>query len=145
MSACVNMELEVLEGATAGNIGPRMAGMLTSYRDGAESGILNARAVEFIAKPGRVTHLRNCMRREVAELLQRQAGFAGILVLNSHKEPRLIRVLSFWSTANQATDNQWEDTPAVHKLIANFIDVCAKVHCYEASAPESTVTSAATR
>ena len=62
---------------------------------------LNARAVEFVAKPGRERHLRNCMRREVAELLKRQTGFAGIFVLTSHKEPRLIRVLSLWETAPQ--------------------------------------------
>jgi hypothetical protein len=134
MSACMN--LEVIKGV-AGNFDSRMARMLTAYHDGAESDVLNARCVEFIAKPGRVQHLRNCMRREVAGILERQSGFAGILVLNSRKEPRLIQVLSFWNSAKQATENRWEDAPDVRRHISSLIDVCAKVHCYEASAPES--------
>ena len=98
---------------------------------------MNARAVEFIAKPGREQHLRNCMRREVSELLKRKTGFAGIFVLTSHKEPRLIRVLSLWDTEPQATENHWEDSPTVRKLLATLIDVRVKVHTYEAELPES--------
>jgi heme-degrading monooxygenase HmoA len=136
MSHCVDLDLQTAANA-ASDFDSRMARMLLNYHDGTEPLMLNARAVEFIAKPGRVQHLRNCMRREVAGLLKQQIGFAGILVLNSQKEPRLVQVLSFWSTANQAAQNHWEESPAVGKLVANLIDVCAKVHCYEASVPES--------
>src|SRR5271155_1412825 len=88
-----------------GNLDPRLARMFPRSDQTTEAANLNARAVEFIAKPGREQHLRNCMRREVAELLKRKTGFAGIFVLTSHKEPRLIRVLSLWDTESQATEN----------------------------------------
>ena len=136
MSSYVALELET-SAEPAGEFDSRMARMLLDYHDGTASGMLNARAVEFIAKPGRVQHLRNCMRREVAEILKQQAGFAGIFVLTSHKEPRLVQVLSFWGTAKQATENCWEESRAVHKLVAPLIDVCGKVHSYEAALPES--------
>ena len=85
------------------------------------------------------------MRREVSEILERQTGFAGIFVLTSHKEPRLIRVLSLWDTAPQATENHWEDSAAVRKLVAALIDVRVKVHTYEAELPESAETTPRTR
>jgi hypothetical protein len=49
---------------------------------------LNARAVEFIAKPGRIQELRDCLRGRVMEPLKRRHGFAGAIVLTSHREPR---------------------------------------------------------
>jgi heme-degrading monooxygenase HmoA len=120
-----------------GNPDARIARLVMGTDQDTEADNLNARAVEFVAKPGREQHLRNCMRREVAEILKRQTGFAGIFVLTSHKEPRLIRVLSLWDTAPQATENQWEDSPAIRKLVAALIDVRVKVHTYEAELPES--------
>jgi heme-degrading monooxygenase HmoA len=124
-----------------GNPDPRIARLFLGSNQATEAANLNARAVEFIAKPGREQHLRNCLRREVAELLKRRSGFAGIFVLTSHKEPRLIRVLSLWDTATQATEYQWEDTPAVRKLVAALVDVRVKVHTYNAELPESDETS----
>ena len=124
-----------------GNPAPRLARLFLGSSQHTEAANLNARAVEFIAKAGREQHLRNCMRREVAELLKRQAGFAGIFVLTSHKEPRLIRVLSLWDTEPQATENHWEDSTTVRKLVAALIDVRVKVHTYEAELPESAETS----
>ena len=136
MSSHVALELEIPV-KTASEFDLRMERMLLDYHDGVEFGMLNARAVEFIAKPGRVQHLQNCMRREVAEILKQQTGFAGIFVLTSHKEPRLVQVLSFWNSAKQATENCWEDLRAVRKLVAPLIDVCGKVQSYEAALPES--------
>jgi heme-degrading monooxygenase HmoA len=124
-----------------GNLDPRIACLFSGSGQDTEAANLNARAVEFVAKPGREQHLRNCMRREVAENLKRQPGFAGIFVLSSHKEPRLIRVLSLWDTAPQATENHWEDLPAVRKLLAALVDVRVKVHTYEAELPESAETA----
>ena len=128
-----------------GNLDPRIARLFLGSSQDSEAANLNARAVEFVAKPGREQLLRNCMRREVAEILKRQPGFAGIFVLTSHKEPRLIRVLSLWHTAPQATENHWEDSPAVRKLVAALVDIRVKVHSYEAELPESTETTPGAR
>jgi heme-degrading monooxygenase HmoA len=137
-SACLELDAPA---KTIGNLDPRLARMFLGSNQNTEAANLNARAVEFIAKAGREQHLRNCMRREVAELLKRKTGFAGIFVLTSHKEPRLIRVLSLWDTESQATENHWEDSPAVRKLVASLIDVRVKVHTYEAELPEPAETS----
>src|SRR5271165_2656041 len=136
MSSSTYLELAAPAKAI-GNPGPRLAGLFLGSSQQTEVANLNARAVEFIAKPGREQHLRNCMRREVSELLKRKTGFAGIFVPTSHKEPRLIRVLSLWDTEPQATENHWEDSPTVRKLLATLIDVRVKVHTYEAELPES--------
>jgi heme-degrading monooxygenase HmoA len=136
MSAHPYLELDA-PAAGAGNLDPRLARLFLGSSQEPEAANVNARAVEFVAKAGREQHLRNCMRREVSELLKQQTGFAGIFVLTSHKEPRLIRVLSLWDTAPQATENHWEDSPAVRKLIAALVDVRVKVHTYEAELPES--------
>jgi hypothetical protein len=50
-------------------------------------------------------------------------------------------VLSLWATAPQATENHWEDSPAVRKLVAALIDVRVKVHTYEAELSESDETT----
>ncbi|MGA7855308.1 MAG: hypothetical protein WCA15_18455 [Candidatus Acidiferrales bacterium] len=136
MSPSVNPDLEVPE-ETISSLDSRMAKMLLDYHAGGEPCVLNARAVEFIAKPGRVDHLRNCIRQEVADLLQQQIGFVALLVLTSHKEPRLIQVLSFWDTAGQSTENHWEELPAIRRILSPLIDVRGKVHSYEAALPES--------
>lgn len=136
MSSSTYLELEAPT-KRIGNPDARLARLFLGSSQHMDAANLNARAVEFIAKAGREQHLRNCMRREVAELLRRKTGFAGIFVLTSHKEPRLIRVLSLWDTEPQATENHWEDSPAVRKLVAALIDVRVKVHTYEAELPES--------
>jgi hypothetical protein len=136
MSPSVNLDMEVRE-ETVASLDSRMAKMLLDFHAGGEPCILNARAVEFIAKPGRVQHLRNCIRQEVADLLQQQIGFIALLVLTSHKEPRLVQVLSFWDTAGQSKENRWEELPAIRRILSPLIDVRGKVHSYEAALPES--------
>ena len=140
MSSHAYLELDA-PAKMLGNPDPRIARLFLGPNQDTEVANLNARAVEFVAKPGREQHLRNCMRREVAEILKWQPGFAGIFVLTSHKEPRLIRVLSLWDTAPQATENHWEDSAAVRKLVAALVDVRVKVHTYEAEMPESAATT----
>jgi len=144
MSSSAYLELEA-PAKGIGSFDPRVARVFWGTNQETEAATLNARAVEFIAKPGREQLLRNCMRREVAEFLKRQTGFAGVFVLTSHKEPRLIRVLSLWDTATQATENHWEDSSAVRKLVAMLIDVRVKVHTYEAELPESAEAAPRTR
>jgi len=97
---------------------------------------LNARAVELIAKAGRIRELRICIREEVMEFLKHQRGFSSAIVLTSHKEPRLILVLTFWKSEKQSTECHWENARAVRRMIRELIDVCTKVHTYEAALPK---------
>jgi hypothetical protein len=98
---------------------------------------LNARGVEFIAKPGRIRDLRENIRHQVMDYLGLGNGFSGALVLTSHKEPRQVLVITFWKTESQARNNCWEHAPAVRKLVGPLIDVCSKVQTYEAALPAS--------
>jgi len=94
---------------------------------------LNVRAVEFIARPGKSEELLECLQGRVLELLKRKQGFAGAVILSSHKESRLMTVLSFWRTAGEATENHWENSRIVHQCLFHLIDVCSRVHTYEAA------------
>ncbi len=108
---------------------------LTSTIDG-RSQVLNARSVEFIAQPGKIRELRNCIQSALMDHLKKQRGFSTAIVLVSHKEPRLVLVMTFWKTEKDATGNRWESSAAVLKLIAPLIDVCSRVHTYEAVLPD---------
>jgi heme-degrading monooxygenase HmoA len=90
----------------------------------------NARAVEFIAKPGKAGELEECIRERVLDSLNKRAGFLGAVVLTSNKESRLIQVISFWSTERAAVENRWEDSRVVRQTIHPLIDVCARVQTY---------------
>ena len=136
MSSSAYLELDAPAKAI-GDPNPSLARHFLGSSQFTEAANLNARAVEFIAKPGREQHAAKLHAPRSRELLKRKTGFAGILVLTSHKEPRLIRVLSLWDTEPHATENHWEDSPAVRKLVAALIDVRVKVHTYEAEVPES--------
>ena len=94
--------------------------------------MLNARTVEFIAKPDRAMDLQDCIRGPIMEFLKRQPGFSGAFALASHKEPRRILVLSLWETENQAVNNRWECANAIPQLVESLIDVYCRVQTYEA-------------
>lgn len=96
---------------------------------------LNARAVEFIAKPGKAGELQERIREDVLEALRKRAGFSGTMVLTSQKETRLVLVISFWSTERAAEENHWEDSRVVRHTVYPLIDVCARVHTYSAAIP----------
>jgi hypothetical protein len=96
---------------------------------------LNARCVEFIAQPGKIRELRKCIQGPLVDYLKKQRGFSSVIILNSHKEPRLILVMSLWNAEKDATGNRWETSSAVMKMIAPLIDVCSRVQTYEASVP----------
>lgn len=93
---------------------------------------LNARLVEIIAKPGKVALLEEYVRREVMEFLNRQKGFAGAMILNSHQEQRLILVVSFWTTKRTSEENCWERSRVVRQTAGFLIDVCSRVQTYQA-------------
>ena len=97
---------------------------------------LNARAVEFIAKPNKIEELRDCLRGPVNAFLDRQTGFSGALLLTSHKEPRLVVVLSLWQTEEQSSQNRWEEMSEVRRSVSRCVDLCSRVHTYEAAFPK---------
>jgi hypothetical protein len=98
---------------------------------------LNARVVEFIAKPGKVELLEECLRGHIMEFLNRQRGFAGAIILNSHQEQRVILVVSFWTTKRMSEENCWERSRVVRQAAGYLIDVCSKVHTYQAALANS--------
>ena len=109
---------------------------------------LNARLVEFIAKPGKVELLEEFVRGQIMEFLKRQRGFAGAIILNSHQEQRLILVVSLWTTKRMSEENCWERSRVVRQAAGCLIDVCSRVHTYEAgfaSAPDAQPSSGALR
>lgn len=110
------------------------AALMESSRNGSSSP-LNVRAVEFIARPGKGMELQECLRSKVLEFLKKKNGFAGAVILSAHKESRLIAVLSFWDSQSEATENNWEDSTLVQQALIHLIDVCSKVHTYEAEIP----------
>ena len=83
----VELELDVNESAIRGQalLNAREIPKLNHHT---ATPTLNARVVEFIAKPGKGQFLENCVRGEIMEFLGRQKGFSGAIVLNSHQERR---------------------------------------------------------
>lgn len=70
--------------------------------------MLHVRAVEFVAKAGLSSQLRDSIDRPVLKFLARQTGFGGAMVLTPHKEPRRILVFSFWRTERGCRENEWD-------------------------------------
>ena len=95
---------------------------------------LHARSVELVAQPGKTRELGSCVRGALMDHLKKQRGFAGVIVLSSVKEPRLILVMSFWKSEKDA-GNHWESSAAVLKMVSPLIDVCTRVHTYQAAMP----------
>jgi hypothetical protein len=133
MNDRIQLEMVTIEEVIANSDGWRL-----DLRSSSDAGFhrLNARGVEFIAKPGRMQDLRNCIRAKVMDYLKLAHGFSSAVVLTSHKEPRLVLVLTFWQTEMQAKNNCWEHAPVVRKLVQPLIDVCSKVQTYEAAVPQ---------
>jgi hypothetical protein len=99
--------------------------------------MLNARVVEFIAKPGKVELLEEYVRGPILEFLNRQKGFAGALILNSHQEQRLILVVSLWTTRKLSEETCWEKSRVVRQTAGFLIDVCSRVQTYQAGFAKS--------
>lgn len=95
---------------------------------------LHARSVELVAQPGKIRELGNCVRGALMEYLKKQRGFAGVIVLSSVKEPRLVLVMSFWKAEKDAS-NRWESSAVILKMVTPLIDVCTRVHTYQAAMP----------
>jgi hypothetical protein len=134
MSPMIDSEVEVNEELDRGSDMWKAGPAVEPFKQ-TETPTLNARAVEFIAKPGKAWELQECLRGGVMESLKKRAGFSGAIVMTSHKESRLIVVISFWTTVRAATENHWEDSRIVRQTVSPLIDVCARVHTYEAAIP----------
>ena len=94
---------------------------------------LSVRAVEIIAKPGRIRQLHECIRERVVEFLEKRSEFSSAIILTSPKEPRLAVVLTFWTSEEAALQNRWEEKPEIRTLMQPLIDVRSRVHTYEAA------------
>lgn len=128
----VELELDVNESAIRGQALLNAVDSPKTNRQSATQ-TLNARVVEFIAKPGKGQYLEDCVRGEIVEFLSRQNGFSGAIILNSHQERRLILVVSFWTTQQMAADTCWEKSRVVRRTAGSFIDACSRVHTYGAA------------
>ncbi len=88
---------------------------------------VNARAVEFIAKPGKTEQLRDHICQTVTAVLRGRMGFIQTIVLTSHQEARKDMAMTLWSTEKGATHARWEKMPQVCEILSPLIDVVLKV------------------
>ena len=99
---------------------------------------LNARVVEFIAKPRRTEKLRSLLCQAVTSLLRDHTGFIRTVILTKHEEPRRVVVITFWNTREQAMNNTWEEIPQVQGLLSPLVDTWSSARTYEADLEEAT-------
>jgi hypothetical protein len=99
---------------------------------------LNARVVEFIAKPEKTDELRGLLCRAVTPLLRDRTGFVRSIILTKHEEPRRIVVLTFWSTEERTVNDPWEESPIVRKILSPLIDAWTRTRTYNVDLTETT-------
>jgi hypothetical protein len=92
---------------------------------------VNARAAEFIAKPGRSEELRDHLCQDVEPLLRERSEFIGAIVLTSDEEPRRVVAITFWNFEGH-TSSPWEESPLVHEILSPLVDVWPRVRTYKA-------------
>jgi|SRR5580693_5484752 hypothetical protein len=99
---------------------------------------LDARVVEFIAKPEKTDELRSLLCRAVTPLLRDRTGFVRSIILTKHEEPRRIVVLTFWSTEERTVNDPWEESPIVRKILSPLIDAWTRTRTYNVDLTETT-------
>ena len=99
---------------------------------------LNARVVEFIAKPEKTAELRGLLCQAVTPLLQDRTGFIRAMVLTKHGEPRSVVMVTFWSTEERTVRDPWEETPLVRELLSPLIDAWSRTRTYNVDLTEAT-------
>ena len=99
---------------------------------------LNARVVEFIAKPEKTDELRGLLRQAVTPLLRDRTGFIRSIVLTKHEEPRRILVITFWSTEERTVSDPWEESPIVREILSPLIDAWTRSRTYKVDLTETT-------
>jgi len=98
---------------------------------------LNARVVEFIAKPEKTDELRGLLCRAVTPLLRDRTGFIRSIILTKHEEPRRIVVITFWSTEEGTLNDPWEESPIVRKILSPLIDAWTRARTYKVDLTET--------
>ena len=99
---------------------------------------LNARVVEFIAKPEKTDELRGLLCQAVTPLLRDRTGFIRSIVLTKHEEPRRIVVITFWSTEERTVSDPWEESPIVREILSPLIDAWTRTRTYRVDLTETT-------
>jgi hypothetical protein len=99
---------------------------------------LNARAVEFIAKPEKTDELRGLLCQAVTPLLGDQTGFIGSIILTAREEPRRVVMITLWSTEERTVRDRWEETPLVRELLSPLIDAWSRTRTYNVDLTEAT-------
>ncbi|PYX52989.1 MAG: hypothetical protein DMG76_27350 [Acidobacteria bacterium] len=92
---------------------------------------LNARVVEFIAKPEKTDELRGLLCQAVPPLLRDRTGFIRSIVLTTHEEPRRVVMMTFWSAEERTVRDLWEETPLVRELLSPLIDAWSRTRTYD--------------
>ena len=111
--------------------------MKVSFED-AVATELNARVVEFIAKPEKTDELRGLLCRAVTPLLRDRTGFIRSIILTKHEEPRRVVVITFWSAEERTVSDPWEESPTVREKLSPLIDACTRPGTYKADLTETT-------
>ena len=104
--------------------------------EGVDGKRVNAKTVDFIAKPGRTEELREHICQSVTPLLRLRTEFIRAIVLTSDKEPRRVVVITFWSS-EEHTCTPWEESPQVRKILSPLVDVWPKVRTYKVDIAET--------
>lgn len=99
---------------------------------------LNARVVEFIAKPGKTDELRSFLSQSVTPLLRNRTGFIRMIVMTKQEERRRVAMITFWNTEGQAMTDPWEETALVRELLPPLIDTRSSKRTYEVDFTEAT-------
>ena len=111
--------------------------MKVSFED-AVATELNARVVEFIAKPENTDELRGLLCQAVPPLLRDRTGFIRSIVLTKHEEPRRIVVITFWNTEERTVSDPWEESPIMHEILSPLIDAWTRARTYKVDLTETT-------
>ena len=98
---------------------------------------LNARVVEFIAKPEKTDELRGLLCQAVTPLLRGRTGFVRSIVLTTHEEPRRVVMMTFWSTEKRTVRDPWDEAPLVRELLSPLIDAWSRTRTYKVDATEA--------
>jgi hypothetical protein len=98
---------------------------------------LTARAVEFIAKPGKTDELRGFLCQAVAPLLRDRIGFIRTMVLTTHGAPRRVMLITFWKTERRVRD-LWDEAPVVREKLLELTDAASKTSTYQVDLTEPT-------
>ena len=99
---------------------------------------LNARVVEFIAKPEKTDELRGLLCHAVTPLLRDRTGFIRSIVLTKHEEPRRIVVITFWNIEERTVSDPWEESPIVREILSPLIDAWTRARTYKVDLTETT-------